>query len=212
MRKTYYKKQNNLWKILFSITIIILLLSGIGLLYNHFEDDLQFLGKDEIQVIEGIEDEFKESEIGSSTSVNKEFSSFVYCDLNLYENTRLTKIGVPIKTLTDCTKDQVFTLYVVEGDGTKAFTEIEKYELIIEADTYESNTVNKWHYFDVKDLKIEVGEGQTLAFGCSSDTINFGYKKTTGDRIFYYKCFKNECGKVSDESIYFDVYGYKVEK
>lgn len=167
--------------------------------------------KDEIQVIEGIEDGIKESEIPSSKEYDLTAGPFVYQDLGLYENMRITKVGIPVKTLTDCTKDQVFTLYLVEGDGTKNFEQVKKYELVIEADTYKSNTVNKWHYFDVKDLKIEVGEGQTLAFTSVSDTVIPGFKENFNTYEFYSQVFTSN-KKENSSSIYIDVYGYELDK
>lgn len=211
MSKSYGKKNNKIFSIVLTIVSLILVISGIGVLYNHFEDDIQFLFKDEIQVIEGIEDGIKESEIPSSREYSLTVAPFVYQDLDLYENMRITKVGIPVKTLTDCTKDQVFTLYVVEGDGTKNFEEVKKYELVIEADTYKSNTVNKWHYFDVKDLKIEVGEGQTLAFSSASDTVIPGFKENLNTYEFYSRIFTSN-KKESGSSIYIDVYGYELDK
>lgn len=210
-----YRKKSNLWKVVFTIFIIILVISGIGVLYNHFEADIKLIGKEEIQVFDGIDEEVKDSDIESLSSVRQDYSPFVYKEVDLYENMRISKIGVPVKTLKDCTKDQVFTLYVVEGDGTTYFKEVEKYKLVIEANTYKDNTVNKWHYFDVKDLKIEVAEGQTLAFASSSDTVLFGfYSGGTNIQYDFYNHvlsateFKSSTGA----SIYFDVYGYKLDK
>lgn len=210
MSKSYGKKNNKIFSIVLTIVSLILVISGIGVLYNHFEDDIQFLFKDEIQVIEGIEDDLEESEISSLKGYDLSAGPFVYQDLDLYENMRITKVGIPVKTLTDCTKDQVFTLYVVEGDGNSSFKEIEKYELVIEADTYESNTVNKWHYFDVKDLKIKVGEGQTLAFSANGDTVIPGYEEVT--KYNFYSNIFGSLSKASDVSLYVDVYGYKLDK
>lgn len=211
MSKSYGKKNNKIFSIVLTIVSLILVISGIGVLYNHFEDDIQFLFKDEIQVIEGIEDGIKESEIPSSKEYTLTAGPFVYQDLGLYENMRITKVGIPVKTLTDCTKDQVFTLYLVEGDGTKNFKQVKKYELVIEADTYKSNTVNKWHYFDVKDLKIEVGEGQTLAFTSVSDTVSPGFKENLNTYLFYSGIFTSN-KKENSSSIYIDVYGYELDK
>lgn len=211
MSKSYGKKNNKIFSIVLTIVSLILVISGIGVLYNHFEDDIQFLFKDEIQVIEGIEDGIKESEIPSSKEYMLTAGPFVYQDLDLYENMRITKVGIPVKTLTDCTKDQVFTLYLVEGDGTKNFEQVKKYELVIEADTYKSNTVNKWHYSDVKDLKIEVGEGQTLAFTSVSDTVIPGFKENLNTYVFYSGIFTSN-KKENSSSIYIDVYGYELDK
>lgn len=211
MSKSYGKKNNKIWNVLLCVISFILVVSCIGLLYNHFEDDIQLLFKDEIQVIEGIDAELKESEIASAEAYHYGSNPYCYTDLDLYENIRLTKIGIPVKTLNDCKKDQVFTLYVVEGDGKSSFKEIEKYELVIEANTYESNTVNKWHYFDVKDLKIEVGEGQTLAFTAKGDTVIPGFKKSYVKYNFYSNPFNNVT-LCADSSILIDVYGYKLDK
>lgn len=212
MSRSYYKKSNKVWNVLLTIVSLVLVISCIGFLYNHFKDDIKLIGKEEIQVIDGIDEEIKDSDIEAFASVRQDYSPFVYKEIDLYENMRISKVGVPVKTLNDCTKDQTFTLYVVEGDGTDNFKEIEKYKLVIEADTYKDNTVNKWHYFDVKDLKIEVLEGQTLAFASSSDTVIFGFSSNyVSEQYNFYNHVLSDNTLSTGSALYFDVYGYKLD-
>lgn len=83
----------------------------------------------------------------------------------------VTRIGVPIMSVADCTKESSFTVYV--ADSTAPYTKHETYEITIPANRFSSNTVNQWVYFDV-NIKLE--EGQSLAYQCN-DTAAIGYKK-----------------------------------
>ena len=115
----------------------------------------------------------------------------------------INRIGVPVSLIQDPFKDSVFTVYVVEGNGTTAFMNVKELKLIIPAGTFtglEQVTetagkvisdigpgeyhesyidwykVHQWVYFDVN---IVLAENQTLAFGNSADTVAFGYEKST---------------------------------
>ena len=114
---------------------------------------------------------------------------FAYSDLAALENKTVKKISVPVAGVTDYTKDSIFTVYVVEGDGTKAFKKVSEYELVIPAFTFEENIASTdpennavangseagWYTFDVN---IKLGDNQTLAFTESDDTVYTIYRKT----------------------------------
>lgn len=108
--------------------------------------------------------------VANLTNANTASSSFVYRNLTLFENSNIIKIGLPIKTITDYTLDSIFSVHLINQDLT---TEeyIDTYELKIEANTYTSNTINEWVYFDVD---INIDDGQTLALGSKTDTIVIG--------------------------------------
>lgn len=108
--------------------------------------------------------------VSSLTQVSKTSSSFVYRDLTLFENSKISKIGLPIKSLTDYSVDNTFSIFLIEQDFLIE-NYIELYELKINANTYNSNNVNRWVYFDVD---INIDDGQTLAIGSSTDSINIG--------------------------------------
>lgn len=131
-------------------------------------------------------------------------SPFVYGNDNLiaFEGKHIVKIGVPIKAIKDITKDCVFTVRLVSGNGSSKFTTVKTYSLKISANTYsaldqitaEEATIpdgtyemevgkyhecyegwyklDEWVYFDVN---IDVKPGQTLAFGDPMDTIAYSY-------------------------------------
>ena len=155
-----------------------------------FEDITEFLSSDNDFYI-------------SYASVNKD-APFVYGNDNLtvFEGKHIVKIGIPVKVIKDITKDCVFTVRLVSGNGSSKFTTVKTYSLKIPANTYigldkitdEEATipdgtyemeigkyhefykdwykVDEWVYFDVN---IDVKPGQTLAFGDPMDTIGYSY-------------------------------------
>lgn len=152
-------------------------------------------------VFENIADEV---DFSALTSFVMDGGAFAYTDTTLFENSTVTKIGVPVMSLKDCTKDNVFTVYVVSDVTSTDY--ISKHELVIKANTFNSNTVKDWYYFN--DLNIRVEEGQTLVFTAESDTVIPGYLNTVaeGKYNFYNKCLKGESVGVQRKSVYFDVY------
>lgn len=146
-------------------------------------------------------------DVSGLVAYNYSACSFVYADLNLFENSTVTKIGVPIKTVKDCTKDSVLTVYVIDSSNLTSTNYIDKYELVIGANTFSSNTVNDWYYFN--DLNIRVGEGQTLAFTTSSDTVIPGYLYSASGYGFHGKCLKGSDVTITTElskGIFYDVW------
>ena len=131
---------------------------------------------------------------------------FVYGNekLTAFAGKHITRIGVPVKLIKDITKDCVFTVRVVSGDGSSKFSTVKTYSLKIEANTYTALNkvtaeeasipdgtfemveghyhevyegwykVDEWVYFDVN---IDVKPGQTLAFGDPMDTVAFSYMR-----------------------------------
>ena len=132
-------------------------------------------------------------------TVRLEDSPFVMSNISAVEGRTINRIGVPVSLIKDPTQDNTFTVYVVEGNGSVAFKQVKELELIIPAGTFtglEQVTetsdaaypnageyhksyigwykVQKWVYFDIA---ISLEQGQTLAFGCSTDTVAFAYEK-----------------------------------
>ena len=146
-------------------------------------------------------------DISSLGTVNPASAPFGYRDLTLYENSTITKVGVPVLSVSDYTSENLFTLYVVSYDEPlTTFTQVLEYKLKIPANTFSSNTVNAWHYFDVN---ITVGDNQTLAFGSTVDTVTWGYGANRNDsqRIFYTKTLGSSYTQANEANcLYFDVY------
>ncbi len=128
---------------------------------------------------------------------------FVYQNLTLYENSTITKIGVPIRSITDYAADSILTVYVVGIDSTLSSIEvISENKLTIPANTYSSNTINEWYYFDVN---ITVGNNQTLAFCNAEDSVlSVSNQAGLSQYSFYKQVFTSISVAVSN--IYFDVY------
>lgn len=141
------------------------------------------------------------SDVSSMKLANVSISPFVWSNTSYLAGKRITKIGVPVKTLTDCTKDQVMTLTLYDiSNGLQSRTAVKTIPLTIKANTYSSNTVNEWVYFDVD---IEVGAAQTIGFNEKDDSLLFAYVQTIDSRFSFY----NSSNQLSpDASIVFDIY------
>lgn len=92
---------------------------------------------------------------------------------DVLEGTTVTRIGVPVMTVSDPTKDCKTEVYLMNTSSPAVV--LATYPLVIPANTYTSTAVNEWVYFDV-DIKIHKGE--ILAFGSTKETIRWGYAST----------------------------------
>lgn len=117
---------------------------------------------------------FNPSKFSFTTPAATSSSSFVYRDLEIFENEHITKIGLPVISVSDYTQDCVFSINLITQDTTTESI-ISTYLLTIEANSYNSNSINNWVYFDV-DISVE--DGQTLAFGRTSDSVVIACTKT----------------------------------
>lgn len=178
------KKKNSWLKILcISLAVVACLGLFVGL-FNNFDKEST---DDNPKVATSVfsEEFYSGVTVSSLLDLNKSNSSFVYEDLTLFENSTIKKITLPIKSLADCSADQVFTIFVVDIETVETTTTaIKTIPLTIKANTYISNTINAFVDFEL-DLKLS--KGQTLAFSKSDDTITIGYRSgaaTNGATIF----------------------------
>ncbi len=142
-----------------------------------------------------------------------------YKDLRLFAGKRITRIDVPVMTITLPDKknekaDGVFTVSVFkntkEGLGSRA---IEKHELKLNwyVDENGGGWVDKWITFE---CNIQLAEDETLGFGGPSDSVIFGWDGKKDDEplrivspFSWQFCGEGEnWGGVGDGSIYMDVY------
>lgn len=93
---------------------------------------------------------------------------------DVIEGKMIKKIGIPVMKIADLTKDCMTEIHVVTN--SLPATIVETYPLTIPANTYDSQTVQEWIYFD---LNIRLENGQMLAFGKKDETIFWGYANTT---------------------------------
>ena len=124
---------------------------------------------------------FDMSEVDISTLSNADYETgpYMYADNTLIEGEKVTRLGFPVKSITDCTKDSIITVYKVSGGPSNA-VELEKYEFVIEANTYSSNAVNEWVYFD---CDIELDNDESLAFVSTKDSAKLGYYSATNEQF-----------------------------
>jgi lysophospholipase L1-like esterase len=168
------------------------------------EVEMSFLDNSKKDVFPSVETQF--GDFTEKSTVVLSSAPFVYRSLTLFECSTITKIGVPVLTLADSEKENVFTVHVVEY--TEPFTKLKTvstHRLFIPANTYASETVNCWHYFSVN---IPVAENQTLAFSDTADTVYWGF--STSSLYEQYRYYYTSSGGVQPSSaltngIYFDI-------
>lgn len=205
-RKRFTKKQRkNLLTGILCGAIGLFALGGVAALSDGFEN-MNVGTWVQQQVFEDIDD--YELEFTSANSTASLTDGFMYVDDELFENSKVTKIGLPVASLNDCTKDSVFTISVVnyeEAMGTTACEVIDEIELEIEADTYNRNEINEWVYFYVD---IELDKGETLVFGSADDTITLAYDSegSNKDYNFYTNALGTATPTKADGSLIIDVF------
>lgn len=146
--------------------------------------------------------------VSSLSNFNMANVSFAYNSLSLFENSTITKIGIPVKSISDYSIDNKLSLYVVDSATlTTTQTYYSSHDLIIKANIYTNNIVNSWVYFE--DLNIEVSKGQTLAFMSTTDTIIPGFSSSvisSGLGFFNKVLTSNACVNNTTCNLLFDIY------
>lgn len=113
-------------------------------------------------------------DISSTLSCAKAEAPWMYLDdvNQRIAGRTVTRIGIPIKSVSNYASECFFTVYVINMDTLEISKSI---RVTLPANRFSSNTVNQWVYFDV-DITLE--DDETLAFIHTSDTIDIGYSST----------------------------------
>ena len=165
----------------------------------------EFTGK-EVAIFSDIKSNI--TNLATADTVKNNFAPFVYTNLTYFAGKHITRIDIPVKSVTTDT-NPTFTVKVVkQTDVSNKSTTIASVEAqtLTFTETVDSSTQNKWI---TANCDIYVGEDETLLFGDSTDTINWGYiesSSTVATYGFYYKVGTSGQGGPSSSSIYFDIY------
>lgn len=136
------------------------------------------------------EDYVENSSISTLANANTTggYTPYVLGNYTAFENKRIGKIGLAIKSVKAIDDNQKFTIYLVNvSDFETELVRKDPYTITIpqselEGATYNSAqgvyVVNKWVYVDVTDLNLTVGAGQTLGFCGEGDDVTIGYSNT----------------------------------
>lgn len=145
-------------------------------------------------------------DISSSSAASTSSLPFVYQKTNQFEAQTVTKIGVPIKSISYTNVDCVFTVRLVDvttaTDGSKSYEEVEIHKLTVPGMTFDATTVNEWYYFDTN---IRVGKNQTLAFGDATDTVQMVVNEA-GFSDYGVYTYALTGPTVSTKNLYLDIY------
>ena len=146
--------------------------------------------------------------LATSDTVKNDYAPFVYTNLTYFAGKHITRIDIPVKSVTTDT-NPTFTVKVVKqtdvANKSSTIASI-KAQTLTFTETVDKSTSNKWI---TATCDIYVGEDETLLFGDSKDTIMWGYiehSSTSATYGFYYKVGTSGQGGPSSSSIYFDIY------
>lgn len=138
----------------------------------------------EKQLFTDIENVITSSAISNMTAVTPSAGPYTYQNSNIFSGKTISKIGIPVKSISDVDIPQTFTVYVVDKEplsnlSSLTATTIDKtYELTLpRGQLGDSTTVNKMVYVDVN---IPLADNQTLAFGSADDTVIWGFIRYNG--------------------------------
>ena len=143
------------------------------------EADVEYHG--EAQVFEGDFKDMSGMEISYKTNVGKtEAAPFVYQDTDAFAGKKITKIRIPVKTVTSVEPIHSFTVYKIKKSVTSDFLNNYESEYKIDIDyvNLSGTEINSWYEADVSHLNIVLAEDETLAFASPGDTVSFAVSKT----------------------------------
>lgn len=150
-----------------------------------------------VALFEDIITKHPASTISSMEAVSQADQPYCYMDYSYMSGRTITKIGVPVKSVTaDSGEKPHMTVYKVKTSSKKLSDEATKITIYFPEDT----TANSWAY---AECNIEIAEDETLAFGSlATDTLVWGYSSANESQYYFYNNSKKECKL----SILFDVY------
>lgn len=144
-------------------------------------------------------------------TLNRKLTPFVYEDLTLFANKRITKIDIPIGFVSGVDENKYFTLQTIKQEDVSVGAAlvdniIDSYKIYIPEDEISDTQVEKWITIDLTDQFIYVGEDETLAFFSRNDTA-CGYYAPNGSGYRFYVAEESNTATLSDTmSLYMQVY------
>lgn len=177
---------------------------------------------EEKQIFSNVLNDFPETNIASSSVVKPTYSAFAYQNVDLFAGKIISKIGIPIKSVSAIDNNQTFTIHVVDKNKVASRQKAEPIRTYVvspkKADLGSNpNAVNKWVYIDLTSKYIVLSENETLAFGDTTDTVMFGYNSKSNSAwskqsTYYFNCnIEDNSVIVTQENLLFDIY-YKEQK
>lgn len=137
------------------------------------------VGYIEKQLFTDIENAMETTAIANMKDVAASAGPYAYQDSNMFSGKTITKIGIPVKSVSDVNTPQTFTVYVVDKEPLSILTDLkpttvaQTYTLTLPSEQLgDTTTVNKMVYVDVN---ISLADNQTLAFASENDTITWGF-------------------------------------
>ncbi len=140
---------------------------------------------------------------------------YAYASNTSFQKKTLTKIGIPVFSVSAIDENQTFTLYICGCNNTdKKVKETITRTITLKLPKSELGTnaasVKKWIYVDLSDLNVYVSSIETLAFGKSGDKVVWGYgpAKTSSGTSYKFIDSEDKWGSApgSSNSIFFDIY------
>ncbi|MBR6689454.1 MAG: SGNH/GDSL hydrolase family protein [Clostridia bacterium] len=178
---------------------------------NSITSSTQYVEK---QLFTDIENVTTTTAISNMTAVTLSAGPYVYQDVNVFSGKTITKIGIPVKSVSDLNTPQTFTLYVVDKEALanksdlKPATIAQTHMLTLPKEQLgDTTTVNKMVYVNVN---ITLAENQTLAFCSENDTVIWGFLRYNSSAVIgnQYKFIAGSLTSpaTNNGNIIFDIY------
>lgn len=164
-----------------------------------------------------ITTDFDSTAIANGTSFNYPYAPFSYRNLDLYSGKKITKLGLPVKSVESIDENPTITLYTVKKAALAnktATTATNTYEIEVPVSQYESTTINDWVYVDLTKYNINVAEDETLAFCAQTDKMTLSFSSGSlirEDYRFICKVLNTYTLAQENENLLMDVWYQDIE-
>lgn len=192
---------------------------GVVLLASQYTLEEDSFGKDydadastkvikrQLHVLPNACAELPSSALAAARGVVFSGSPYAYLNTALFAGGHVVRLGIPVKSVQALDNEQTFTLSVVKttngtANGGDNYEYVSKVTLTLPREQLGNHTtVNDWVYVDV-DVTLQ--EGETLAFGMPTDTVEWAYLPSKMDG-YTFRSNKTNWSTAEGASIFFDV-------
>lgn len=191
MKKKNNKKQGGFGRVLAIVLAVLLTVGACGLVYTLFKkhNEKWAVADVEYSLLFGEDFDTKYSNV-ETLNAFADGGPYFLVDNTAYNKKRITKLSVPVHSVTAVDENQFFTLAkiktseLVEGKNVAA-SDYEVFKVYLPKKELSSTTVNKWITIDLTDQYIYVDD-ETLGFSMQGDSVNLGYIRSPDGYGFYY--------------------------
>lgn len=174
MKKKKAKKQGAGGRILAIVLAVLLTVSACGLVFTLAKKNKKWnVAEVEYNLLFGENFDTEYSDF-SKLAVYSDTGPYVPVDTTSFKNKRITKISVPVSSVSAVNDLQYFTL-VTETKSGDTFSVVDEYRVYLPKAELSSTTVNKWITIDLSDQYVYVDNNEFLGFSKGADPVKLCY-------------------------------------